>query len=151
MLFAFHCDCDDILGVYKTACKEKISKWYPRRVNGLTRVFLAEQKKAVDGVHERLFRYLVDEPLMRRSVRELSRWIRDLKVGDIVDARDSSKEWYEAVIRYIEDTKGSRRLHLHYIGWHHKYDEVISADNVTRIARREYTPMVLIEATPTSR
>lgn len=58
----------------------------------------------------------------------LSEWPREdqefenrVKVGDFVDAQDSSSKWYESVVREItEDT-----VTVHYLGWASKWDSTL--------------------------
>ena len=57
-----------------------------------------------------------------------SRWPREplelenrIKVGDFVDAQDSSGKWYEAVVREVnEDT-----VSVHYLGWASRWDSIL--------------------------
>lgn len=57
-----------------------------------------------------------------------SRWAREplelenrIKVGDFVDAQDSSGKWYESVVREVtEDT-----IKVHYLGWASKWDSTL--------------------------
>merc|ERR1719242_227423 len=144
-IFTLHSDCDAVLRDYSVVAKEMISCWYPQRLEELSRMFLAERRKAaevgLDGgikkvMKASIFEYLVDERRMRRKVDKLASWEQSLKVGDIVDAMDEVNKWYEAIIRYNEDTPYTRRLHLHYIGWRSKWDEILHTENVSRIARR---------------
>jgi len=51
-----------------------------------------------------------------------STWRNDLVVGDKVDAKDKSHQWYESVIRNVNE-KGE--VFVHYMGWGAKYDEWI--------------------------
>merc|ERR1712129_409329 len=44
--------------------------------------------------------------------------------------------WYESVIRWIEVKDDRKVLYLHYIGWNKKWDEVLYADNLERVAKR---------------
>jgi ubiquitin C-terminal hydrolase len=55
----------------------------------------------------------------------LEAWKADLRKGDLIDAMDRSKNWYEAVVKEI-DTTG--KLHVHFKGWGEDFDEVILAD-----------------------
>merc|ERR1719242_1146657 len=144
-IFTLHSDCDEVLRDYSVVAKEMISCWYPQRLEELSRMFLAERRKAaevgLDGgikkvMKASIFEFLVDEQRMRRKIDDLASWAASLRVGDIVDAMDEVNKWYEAIIRYIEDTPYTRRLHLHYIGWRPKWGEIINTENVSRIARR---------------
>eukprot|EP01084_Bolivina_argentea_P254776 428389_1 len=63
-------------------------------------------------------------------------WTQELKIGDIVDARDEQEKWYESVIRCIESNGEKKKLYLHYIGWNKKWDEPLEAEDVQRIAKR---------------
>ena len=62
-----------------------------------------------------------------------SEWRKALKIGDIVDARDIVGNWCEGVIRYI-DGVNPKRFHIHYIGKHRHYDDVLPSndDNISK-------------------
>lgn len=55
----------------------------------------------------------------------LQGWKADLRVGDMVDAQDRSKRWYEALIKDIDATG---KIHVHFKGWGSEFDEVIPPD-----------------------
>lgn len=48
------------------------------------------------------------------------------KVGDLVEARDSRKQWYKSKIIGIENGK----YKVHYFGWADSWDEVVTADRI---------------------
>jgi len=56
------------------------------------------------------------------------RWVREslelenrLQVGDFVDAQDSARQWYEAIVREVApDT-----VKVHYFGWGSKWDAIL--------------------------
>jgi len=48
-----------------------------------------------------------------------------LRVGDFVDARDSSGRWYEAVVRSVD----AHKVKVHYVGWSSKWDAWIPKSN----------------------
>lgn len=56
--------------------------------------------------------------------------LRNLQVGDIVEAMDVHGGWYVAVVMTIEP-----ELRVHYIGWNCYYDELISRHGRLREAR----------------
>jgi hypothetical protein len=41
-----------------------------------------------------------------------------VKVGDFVDAQDSTGKWYEAIVREVSDDT----VKVHYFGWASKWD-----------------------------
>ena len=63
-------------------------------------------------------------------------WIQQLKIGDIIDVKDDQDKWYEAVIRYTDNSDDERKLIVHYIGWNLKYDTVVLANDEHRIRKR---------------
>ena len=63
-------------------------------------------------------------------------WIQQLKVGDIIDVKDYRNEWYEALIRNVDNSDDERKLIIHYIGWNLKYDTVVLANDEHRIRKR---------------
>jgi len=59
---------------------------------------------------------------------ETEKWAREemelgnrIKVGDFVDAQDSTGKWYEAVIRAVDDDA----VKVHYIGWSSRWDSAV--------------------------
>ena len=45
-------------------------------------------------------------------------WIKTLKSGDIINAKDDRGKWYESLVRFAEDNK----VYIHFIGWNTKFD-----------------------------
>ena len=46
------------------------------------------------------------------------KWLKTLRCGDIINARDFADKWYEVWVRYIDGTS----LYIHWIGWNVKWD-----------------------------
>jgi ubiquitin C-terminal hydrolase len=55
----------------------------------------------------------------------LEAWKNDLRCGDMIDAMDRSKNWYEAIITEI-DAIG--KISIHFKGWANEFDEIILSD-----------------------
>eukprot|EP01084_Bolivina_argentea_P159432 277665_1 len=65
-------------------------------------------------------------------------WRETLKIGDIIDARDSENHWYESMVRlvYPENSNNAGKCVIHYIGWLPKWDEIFNVDDTERLAKR---------------
>lgn len=71
---------------------------------------------------------VVVELLIEIRSSPTARWVREslqlenrLQVGDFVDAQDSTRQWYEAIIREVTpDT-----VKVHYFGWGSKWDTIL--------------------------
>eukprot|EP01084_Bolivina_argentea_P096550 173573_1 len=50
----------------------------------------------------------------------IDKWIDSLKIGYIINAKDSSRKWYEAMVRYIV----GKKIYVHFIGWTLKFDTI---------------------------
>lgn len=62
------------------------------------------------------------EPPMDEAQKK--EWRQNLKVGDVVDARDSEKNWFDAEITEAEQAK----VKVHYRGWSPKWDAWVDRD-----------------------
>ena len=59
-------------------------------------------------------------------------WRLRLKVGDLVDAMDSEKKWFDAVVKDVQPPKtpgGKDLIKVHYRGWTSKWDATFERDD----------------------
>ena len=59
------------------------------------------------------------------------KWINSLQVGDIINAKDYINNWYEAVIRYIDNKENKLLIYVHFIGWNTKFDAIYNCKKET--------------------
>jgi len=54
------------------------------------------------------------------------RWLRDVRIDDKIDAKDSRGRWYESTVIGIPDDVS---LEIHFDGWNEKHDENVLRDS----------------------
>ncbi|CAM9505947.1 unnamed protein product, partial [Ectocarpus sp. 12 AP-2014] len=55
----------------------------------------------------------------------LLRWRLNLKAGDLIDARDSDKNWFESRVTEVDVDGDPEQVKVHFLGWSEKWDEVL--------------------------
>ncbi|RLN57139.1 hypothetical protein BBJ28_00025520, partial [Nothophytophthora sp. Chile5] len=95
---------DDII----STAKEKLS-------NGRSRT------KASQAKHRKRPQSPPNRRKKRMQPPDVEQWRVGLKEGDEIDARDTSRKWYEARVLYVDDLQAL----IHYVGWNARFDEWI--------------------------
>jgi len=70
-----------------------------------------------------------DVPKVTRSPRPLTKkWLKNLDVGDRVDALDYTNHWFTAEVVQRKRDSGKNSYKIHFDGWEEKWDEWIAWD-----------------------
>lgn len=62
-----------------------------------------------------------------------------IKVGDFVDAQDSSGKWYESVVQAVTQDI----ITVHFFGWNSRWDAELSKDYSTELVKKIPPPQPL--------
>eukprot|EP00466_Bigelowiella_natans_P014773 jgi/Bigna1/126059/aug1.2_g767 len=114
--------------------REIVRLWLPHRRYGW------ELAKEEDHMFKSLAELKLTELLLERRKRSNGKWVRvvekhdwrDLERGDLVDAKDTMKKWYEAEV--IECRSEDNTVFVHYVGFSKKWDEWLNI-NSSRLAK----------------
>ena len=94
---------------------------------------------AIDLLIEKHVSYHADLGILWQRDGILHRWKDYLEVGDVVDAVDQHKKWYEAVITEKSDKEDG--LKVHYVGWASRFDIFISKKDFKKCIQPLYSQL----------
>lgn len=66
----------------------------------------------------------------------LNAWRNQLKVGDLVNAKDTDKKWFEAVIKKIN---GNGEVDVHFLGWGSRWDMTVPVKDLQAVIMPLYS------------
>ena len=90
-----HLDYNEVLEIGVEFYDTAKEKWGPFNQKN-------ENKKALCGSHQE--------------------WVKSLKFGDIINARDSQQKWYESLVRWVDHEND--QILIHFIGWTNRWDAI---------------------------
>eukprot|EP00753_Platysulcus_tardus_P011403 PLAT3287.32.p2 GENE.PLAT3287.32~~PLAT3287.32.p2 ORF type:complete len:1011 (-),score=581.16 PLAT3287.32:1690-4506(-) len=117
-----------VRGAFEVADGTQSRLWFKLGGEGDWQLVPEEQDLAeADGadLHLLLEVAAADGSWTRESPKSVEEWRAELKVGDLIDAQDSEKKWYESLVVAVEETT----YKVHFKGWSSKWDASIAKDS----------------------